>query len=249
MSMKTSIYGGVQISNNGGWEEYSIITTPERLFKIHYTDVPLSYYTGILGEHVFVSAASGAVGQLVGQFAKFMGCHVVGSVGSREKVELLKNRLGFDGAFNYKEEPDLNAALKRFFPEGIDIYFENVGGKLLDAVLQNMRVNGRIATIIKLRRLCTRKWKRRWLFPTAVSRNPLLFIRSDPLYALPFSRKRRWLFPTAVSRTPLLFIRSDPFQAGGRKVLLNVVPDVWNDASALFNSGSASRVFCFASIW
>ncbi|KAK0595434.1 hypothetical protein LWI29_006603 [Acer saccharum] len=95
--------------------------------------------------HVFVSAASGAVGQLVGQFAKFMGCHVVGSVGSREKVELLKNRLGFDGAFNYKEEPDLNAALKRFFPEGIDIYFENVGGKLLDAVLQNMRVNGRIA--------------------------------------------------------------------------------------------------------
>ncbi|TXG68817.1 hypothetical protein EZV62_003752 [Acer yangbiense] len=147
-----------------GWEEYSIITTPERLFKIHYTDVPLSYYTGILGmpgltayvgffeicspktgEHVFVSAASGAVGQLVGQFAKFMGCHVVGSVGSREKVELLKNRLGFDGAFNYKEEPDLNAALKRFFPEGIDIYFENVGGKLLHAVLQNMRVNGRIA--------------------------------------------------------------------------------------------------------
>ncbi|KAJ1399400.1 hypothetical protein SESBI_30334 [Sesbania bispinosa] len=96
------------------------------------------------GENVFVSAASGAVGQLVGQFAKLTGCHVVGSAGSKEKVDLLKNKLGFDEAFNYKEEPDLNATLKRYFPEGIDIYFENVGGKTLDAVLLNMRVHGRI---------------------------------------------------------------------------------------------------------
>ncbi|KAM0969100.1 hypothetical protein ACFXTH_017379 [Malus domestica] len=147
-----------------GWEEYSVITATESLFKIQHTDVPLSYYTGILGmpgmtayagfyeicnpkkgETVFVSAASGAVGQLVGQFAKLLGCYVVGSAGSKEKVDLLKNKFGFDNAFNYKEEPDLDAALKRYFPEGIDIYFENVGGKMLDAVLQNMRVNGRIA--------------------------------------------------------------------------------------------------------
>ncbi|KAM1478390.1 hypothetical protein ACFX2I_025821 [Malus domestica] len=151
-----------------GWEEYSVITATESLFKIQHTDVPLSYYTGILGmpgmtayagfyevcnpkkgETVFVSAASGAVGQLVGQFAKLLGCYVVGSAGSKEKVDLLNNKLGFDNAFNYKEEPDLDAALKRpvdiYFPEGIDIYFENVGGKMLDAVLQNMRVNGRIA--------------------------------------------------------------------------------------------------------
>ncbi|XP_021912578.1 NADPH-dependent oxidoreductase 2-alkenal reductase-like [Carica papaya] len=146
------------------WEEYSLITKPESLFKINHTDVPLSYYTGILGmpgmtayagfykvcspkkgEYVFVSAASGAVGQLVGQFAKLMGCYVVGSAGSKEKVDLLKNKLGFDDAFNYKEEPDLAAALKRCFPEGIDIYFENVGGKMLDAVLLNMRLHGRIA--------------------------------------------------------------------------------------------------------
>ncbi|KAB2092104.1 hypothetical protein ES319_A02G006000v1, partial [Gossypium barbadense] len=125
---------------------------------------PLSYYAGILGmpgltayggfyevcapkkgEYVFVSAASGAVGQLVGQFAKLMGCYVVGSAGTQDKVELLKNKFGFDDAFNYKEEPDLNAALKRYFPEGIDIYFENVGGKMLDAVILNMRVHGRIA--------------------------------------------------------------------------------------------------------
>ncbi|KAL8482701.1 hypothetical protein ACS0TY_025659 [Phlomoides rotata] len=147
-----------------GWEEYSLIKSTVGLFKIEHTDVPLSYYTGILGmaghtayagfyeicspkkgETVFVSAASGAVGQLVGQFAKLLGCYVVGSAGSKEKVDLLKNKFGFDDAFNYKEEADLNAALKRYFSDGIDIYFENVGGKMLDAVLLNMRIKGRIA--------------------------------------------------------------------------------------------------------
>ncbi|TXG72990.1 hypothetical protein EZV62_001569 [Acer yangbiense] len=150
-----------------GWEEYALIATPQSLlslFKIQHTDVPLSYYTGILGmpgmtayagfyevcspklgEYVYVSAASGAVGQLVGQFAKLLGCYVVGSAGSKDKVDLLMNKFKFDEAFNYKEEEDLNAALKRYFPEGIDIYFENVGGKMLDAVLLNMRARGRIA--------------------------------------------------------------------------------------------------------
>ncbi|KAJ4962912.1 hypothetical protein NE237_022851 [Protea cynaroides] len=146
------------------WEEYTLITMVDRLFKIKDTDVPLSYHTGLLGmpgltayvgfyelcspkrgENVFISAASGAVGQLVGQFAKITGCYVVGSAGSKEKVDLLKNKFGFDAAFNYKEEHDLDAALKRYFPEGIDIYFENVGGKMLDAVLLNMRVHGRIS--------------------------------------------------------------------------------------------------------
>ncbi|XP_065860835.1 2-alkenal reductase (NADP(+)-dependent)-like [Euphorbia lathyris] len=146
------------------WEEYTLILSPELLIKIDHTDLPLSYYTGILGmpgmtayggfyevcnpkagEKVYVSAAAGAVGQLVGQFAKLMGCYVVGSAGSQQKVDLLKNKFGFDEAFNYKEEPDLNVALKRYFPEGIDIYFENVGGKMLDAVLLNMRTRGRIA--------------------------------------------------------------------------------------------------------
>lgn len=97
------------------------------------------------GDFVFVSAASGAVGQIVGQLAKLHGCYVVGSAGTNQKVELLKDKFGFDAAFNYKEEPDLMAALKRYFPEGIDIYFENVGGPMLDAVLLNMRTHGRIA--------------------------------------------------------------------------------------------------------
>ncbi|XP_023738469.1 2-alkenal reductase (NADP(+)-dependent) [Lactuca sativa] len=146
------------------WEEYSIITAPETLFKIQNTDVPLSYYAGILGltgltayvgfyelcapkkgEYVFVSAASGAVGQLVGQFAKQSGCYVVGSAGTKEKIELLKNKFGFDEAFNYKEEKDLDATLQRYFPNGIDIYFDNVGGKMLEAAIFNMNLNGRIA--------------------------------------------------------------------------------------------------------
>ncbi|KDP35120.1 hypothetical protein JCGZ_10654 [Jatropha curcas] len=147
-----------------GWEEFCLITEPETLFKIHHTDVPLSYYLGILGmpgltayvgfnelcspkkgERVFISSAFGATGQVVGQLAKLMGCYVVGSAGSKEKVDVLKNKLGFDEAFNYKEEKNFDQALKRYFPEGIDICFENVGGNMLDAVLLNMRIHGRIA--------------------------------------------------------------------------------------------------------
>ncbi|PKA56235.1 NADP-dependent alkenal double bond reductase P2 [Apostasia shenzhenica] len=147
-----------------GWEEYSLITSTDSLIKIKDTDVPLSYYAGLLGlagftayigfyeickpkkgDYVFISSASGAVGQLVGQFAKLKGCYVVGSVGSDEKVALLKEKFDFDDAFNYKKESNLHAALKRCFPKGIDVYFENVGGKMLDAVLLKMRDHGRIA--------------------------------------------------------------------------------------------------------
>ncbi|KAL6548726.1 hypothetical protein OROGR_008492 [Orobanche gracilis] len=115
----------------------------------HYTDAftvgscmaGMTAYAGFFevssprkGETVFISAAAGAVGQLVGQFAKLMGCYVVGSAGSKEKVDLLKNKFGFDDAFNYKEERDYSAALR-----------SNVGGKMLEAVLDNMRLRGRIA--------------------------------------------------------------------------------------------------------
>ncbi|TVU51433.1 hypothetical protein EJB05_02864, partial [Eragrostis curvula] len=146
-----------------GWEEYTLIPNPESFFKINHPEMPLSYYTGVLGmpgltadigffnvakpkkgDYVFISAASGAVGQIVGQLAKLTGCYVVGSAGSDEKVNLLKTKFGFDEAFNYKKEKDLNAALKRYFPEGIDIYFENMGGAMLDAVLLNMHLRGRI---------------------------------------------------------------------------------------------------------
>ncbi|XP_030540710.1 2-alkenal reductase (NADP(+)-dependent) isoform X3 [Rhodamnia argentea] len=159
---------GDLVSGLTGWEEYSLVRKtdqlPNQLRKIEQHDVPLSYHLGLLGmpgftayvglheicslkqgDTVLVSAASGAVGQLVGQLAKLHGCYVVGSAGSRQKVDLLKSQLGFDDAFVYKEEPDLDAALKRYFPQGIDIYFDNVGGDMLDAALLNMCVGGRIA--------------------------------------------------------------------------------------------------------
>ncbi|KAI8967133.1 hypothetical protein BDF20DRAFT_901880 [Mycotypha africana] len=114
--------------------------------------LPLSHYVGVLampgmtayyglheigqpkkGETLYVSAAAGAVGQLVGQFGKAVGLYVVGSAGSQEKVDYLKE-IGFDAAFNYKEG-DLEDNLRKHCPHGIDIYWEGVGGKMLDAVL------------------------------------------------------------------------------------------------------------------
>ncbi|XP_034589593.1 NADP-dependent alkenal double bond reductase P2 [Setaria viridis] len=157
-----------------GWEDYTLFT-PSPAVLMSKVDAsasasaaaggfPLSHHISALGtsgmtaygglfevcrpakgDKVFVSAASGSVGSLVGQFAKLAGCYVVGCAGTKAKVDLLKDKLGFDDAFNYKEEPDLNAALKRYFPDGIDIYFENVGGEMLEAALANMNTHGRVA--------------------------------------------------------------------------------------------------------
>ena len=111
----------------------------------------LTAYAGLLrvgalkeGERVFVSAAAGAVGQVVCQIAKAKGCYVVGSVGSDEKADYLKS-LGVDATINYKTAGDLTAALAKAFPEGIDVDFENVGGAHLEAAIYNMRLGGRIA--------------------------------------------------------------------------------------------------------
>jgi NADPH-dependent curcumin reductase CurA len=146
------------------FSEYVVVQKGQGLEKVDASQVPPSYYLGILGmpgltawiglklignpksgEQVFVSAASGAVGQIVGQLAKVYGCRAVGSAGSDEKVELLKSEFGFDDAFNYKKEKDLGAALKKYFPKGIDVYFDNVGGEMLDAMLKNANRDARIA--------------------------------------------------------------------------------------------------------
>ncbi|KAI9817131.1 MAG: hypothetical protein M1827_001243 [Pycnora praestabilis] len=95
------------------------------------------------GETIFISAASGAVGQIVGQLAKHEGMKVVGSVGDDKKLEFIEKELGFDGGFNYKKE-DPSKALARIAPQGIDIYFESVGGEQLDAALKAMNDHGRI---------------------------------------------------------------------------------------------------------
>ncbi|KAH9209680.1 putative zinc-type alcohol dehydrogenase-like protein PB24D3.08c [Leptodontidium sp. 2 PMI_412] len=95
------------------------------------------------GETIFISAASGAVGQLVGQLAKHDGLKVIGSVGSDEKLDFIIKELGFDGGFNYKKEKPLEA-LQRLAPNGIDIYYENVGGEQLEAALETMNNFGRV---------------------------------------------------------------------------------------------------------
>jgi NADPH-dependent curcumin reductase CurA len=124
---------------------------------------PLSYYLGVLGmpgmtayvglkgvaemkegENLFVSAASGAVGQVVGQIGKNMGCHVAGSAGSDDKIAYLTDELGFDAAFNYKTD-DVYKAVRTTNPKGIDVYFENVGGPVLEAAINNLNFNSRIA--------------------------------------------------------------------------------------------------------
>lgn len=149
-----------------GWEDYSLVPGGDTLRKLHAKDLefPLSYHVGILGlsgltayggffsvcnpkkgETVFVSAAAGSVGYIVGQYAKLFGCYVVGCAGSEEKVNLLTDKFGFDAAFNYKEVVDLKSTLKRYFPEGIDIYFDNVGGEMLEAATDNMNSFGRVA--------------------------------------------------------------------------------------------------------
>lgn len=95
------------------------------------------------GETIFISSASGPVGQLVGQLAKRNGLRVIGSVGSDKKLDFIINELGFDGGFNYKKEEPADG-LTRLVPEGIDIYFENVGGEHLEAALSAMNNFGRV---------------------------------------------------------------------------------------------------------
>ena len=96
-----------------------------------------------IGENFLVSAAAGATGSLAGQIAKKAGCRVIGLAGSQEKCDWLVNDLGFDIAINYKIE-DLDSALKKHCPDGVDIYFDNVAGDILDTVMQNLALNARI---------------------------------------------------------------------------------------------------------
>ena len=133
------------------------------LVKLNADIAPLSYNLGILGmpgqtawvglkavanlqegENVFVSGASGAVGQVVGQIAKNMGCHVAGSAGGAEKVAYLRD-LGFDAAIDYKATPNLFGAVADACPNGIDVHFENVGGAILEAVINKLNFKARIA--------------------------------------------------------------------------------------------------------
>lgn len=132
--------------------------------KIDTTDISPSAYLGVLGmtgltayigllviakpkagETVVVSGAAGAVGGTVGQIAKLSGCRVIGIAGSNEKIELLKTGFGFDEGINYKTEKDLKAAVAKLCPDGVDIYFDNVGGPVSDAVMLNLNFHARVS--------------------------------------------------------------------------------------------------------
>lgn len=154
---------GDYVTGRQGWREY-YISDGSGLTKVDPTLVPLQAYLGTVGmpgmtayvglldigkpeagNTVFVSAAAGAVGSIVCQIAKIKGCRVVGSAGSEAKLQWLREVAGVDAAFNYKDVPSLLNELGRHCPNGIDVYFENVGGDHLEAALEHMNPFGRIA--------------------------------------------------------------------------------------------------------
>ncbi|MCW0503490.1 NADP-dependent oxidoreductase [Aeromonas piscicola] len=152
---------GDRVSSMLGWRD-NFVARADQLTRLPDTRLPPQRFLGALGmpgmtawvglnriaklqagETVLVSAASGAVGSMVVQLAKRAGARVIGSTGSADKVAYLKT-LGADEVINYREIQDLDAELARLAPEGIHVYFENVGGAMLDAALNNMAVHGRI---------------------------------------------------------------------------------------------------------
>lgn len=160
---------GDYVLGNLGWREYWLSEgSGNDIMKIDQNLAPIQWYLGILGltgltayvgllkiaqvidnsnsSTVFVSAAAGAVGSVACQIAKIKGCHVIGSTGSQEKVKWLHDQARIDHAFNYKDigEKNISYELQRSCPDGIDVYFDNVGGKHLEAAIDNMKTFGRI---------------------------------------------------------------------------------------------------------
>jgi NADPH-dependent curcumin reductase CurA len=160
---------GDKVVGFGGWQEYAVVDAnqPGSLKKVDTTHVPLSHYLGAVGmpgvtawyglvkiiapkegDTVVVSAATGAVGSAFAALAKARGCRVVGIAGGPEKCQYALDELHFDACIDYKVHADTKAmakALKEACPQGIDGYFENVGGWILDAVMLRMNAFGRIA--------------------------------------------------------------------------------------------------------
>ncbi len=160
---------GDQVVGFGGWQEYSVVdaSQPGMLRKVDTTHVPLSHYLGAVGmpgvtawyglvkiiapkagDTLVISAATGAVGSAFGALAKARGCRVVGIAGGPDKCKYAVDELGFDACIDYRQHPDaksMSQALKEACPKGIDGYFENVGGYILDAVLTRVNAFARIA--------------------------------------------------------------------------------------------------------
>ena len=161
-SRNRKIKEGYFVNAHIGWQEYGK-TDGNSVRIIDPNLAPISTALGILGmpgltayfgllnickplpgDTVVVSAASGAVGAVVGQIAKIMGCRVIGIAGSEQKTDYCSSELNFDFVINYKKENVINKILE-YAPEGVDVYFDNVGGEISDAVISNIAIGGRIA--------------------------------------------------------------------------------------------------------
>ncbi|WP_028374796.1 NADP-dependent oxidoreductase [Leeuwenhoekiella sp. MAR_2009_132] len=144
------------------WKEIQT-STGEGLSKVDPDKAPLSTYLGVLGltgltayfglmklgmpkegDTLVVSGAAGAVGTIVGQIGKINGCKVIGIAGSDEKVEMLKSKFGYDVAINYNTTSDMNAAIAEAAPNGVNVFFDNVGGPIFDAVMANIARNAHV---------------------------------------------------------------------------------------------------------
>lgn len=161
-SKHTSLKKGDIVYGNLPWSTY-LITAGDNVRKIDTKAAPPSYYLGLLGmpgltayfgimdigkpksgETVLVSGAAGAVGLVAGQIAKLNGARIVGIAGSDEKCNLLKTKFGFDETINYKTAKILKKSILAACPNGVDVYFDNVGGKITDAAILNLNFHSRI---------------------------------------------------------------------------------------------------------
>jgi NADPH-dependent curcumin reductase CurA len=162
-----------------GWQDFSLSDGGGRraeyapgITRVDPTVAPITTSLGVLGmpgvtayfalteigrprqgETVVVSGAAGTVGSLAGQIAKLMGCRVIGIAGGAAKVAHVTGRLGFDAAIDYRATSDIAAALRALAPEGVDVYFDNVGGPIRDAVLRVLRRGARIALVGRISRM------------------------------------------------------------------------------------------------
>ncbi|HUR88207.1 MAG TPA: NADP-dependent oxidoreductase [Ramlibacter sp.] len=160
---------GDKVVGMGGWQEYSVVSAEQAgaMRKVDTTHVPISHYLGAVGmpgvtawyglvkiieakagQTVAVSAASGAVGSAYGALAKARGCRVIGIAGGKQKCKYVTDEIGFDACIDYREYNDaasLSKAIREVAPDGIDGYFENVGGMVMDAVMLRLNAFARIA--------------------------------------------------------------------------------------------------------
>ena len=146
-----------------GWQKYAVVSKSAIQIKINPNEVPLSANLGALGlngitafaglvdickpktnETIVVTTAAGSVGSAVGQIAKIYGCKIIGFTSSDEKAEICKKEFGYDEVINYKKADNLSSCLKQIAPNGVDCFFDNVGGEQFDAVMENLNINARV---------------------------------------------------------------------------------------------------------